>query len=123
MPTPRERSETRYAAVGDADVAYRVMGEGPFDLVYWTGLGSHIEMVLEDELREGPFLDALASISRLVFFDRRGTGASDALPRNAIPAWEEWTEDVRAVLDSVGSDRAAILAAVDAGPIAMLFAA
>ena len=61
--------------------------------------------------------------SRLIFFDRRGMGASDGLARNAMPASEEWADDVRAVLDAVGSDRTAIIAALDAGPIAMMFAA
>ena len=68
-------------------------------------------------------MDALASFSRLIFFDRRGTGASDDLARNAMPAWEEWADDLRAVLDAAGSDRTAIFAALDAGPIAIMFAA
>ena len=71
----------------------------------------------------GQFLDALASFSRLIFFDRRGTGASDGLARNAMPAWEEWAEDVRAVLDAAGSDRTAIFGGNNPGLIAMMFAA
>ena len=59
----------------------------------------------------------------MIFFDRRGTGASDGLARNAMPAWEEWADDLRAVLDAAGSERTAIFAALDAGPIAMMFAA
>ena len=97
---------TRYVAVGDADVAYRVVGEGLLDLLFFYGLGSHVDMHSDDP-RDGQFLDALASFSRLIFFDRRGTGASDGLARNVLPAWEEWTEDVRAVLDAAGSDRTA----------------
>ncbi len=123
MPAPREMAETNYVAVGDADVAYRVMGDGPLDLLYFYGLGSHVDMHSDDQLRDGPFLDALASLSRLIFFDRRGTGASDGLAPSAMPAWEEWADDVRAVLDAVGSDRTAIYAALDAGPIAIMFAA
>ena len=69
------------------------------------------------------FLTRLASFSRLIVFDRRGSGASDGVPRNAIPTWEQWTEDMVAVLGAAGSKRTAILAAVDAGPIAILFAA
>ena len=122
MPAPREMAETRYVAVGDADVAYRVVGDGPFDLLYFYGLGSHVDMHSDDP-RDGQFLDALASFSRLIFFDRRGTGASDGLARNAMPAWEEWADDLRAVLDAAGSERTAIFAALDAGPIAMMFAA
>jgi class 3 adenylate cyclase len=121
MPGPREMPEIKYVAIGDADVAYRVLGEGPFDLLYFFGLGSHVDMQSDDP-RVIPLLDGLASFSRLIFFDRRGTGASDHLARNALPAWEEWTDDVRAVLDAAGSDRTAIFAALDAGPIAVLFA-
>jgi class 3 adenylate cyclase len=117
-----ESPKTMYVAVGDADVAYQIVGEGPFDLLYFYGLGSHIEVFWGvPEFAE--FLRRLASFSRLIFFDRRGTGASDGVPRNAIPTWEEWTEDVTAVLDAARSERAVILAAIDAGPIAVLFAA
>ena len=117
-----EMAETKYVTVGDADVTYRVIGEGPLDLLYFYGLGSHVDMQSDDP-REGQYLDALASFTRLIFFDRRGTGASDGLAPNAMPAWEEWADDLRAVLDAVGSERTAILAALDAGPIAMMFAA
>jgi len=114
--------KTQYVAVGDTDVAYQVVGDGSLDLLYFYGLGSHIEVFWAvPEFAE--FLQRLASFSRLIFFDRRGTGASDGVPRNAIPTWEEWTEDVLAVLDAAGSERAAILAAADAGPIAVQFAA
>jgi class 3 adenylate cyclase/pimeloyl-ACP methyl ester carboxylesterase len=114
--------ETRYVAVGDADVAYQVLGDGPIDLLYFYGLGSHIEVFWDDPEWAG-FLEGLASFSRLIFFDRRGTGASDGVSRNALPTWEEWAEDVGAVLDAVGSTQTAILASLDAGPIAVLFAA
>ena len=114
--------ETQYVAVGDADVAYQVLGEGPLDLLYFYGLGSHIELFWESPpLAE--FLVRLASFSRLIAFDRRGSGASDGVPRNAIPTWEQWTEDIVAVLGAAGSKRTAILAAVDAGPVAILYAA
>jgi class 3 adenylate cyclase/pimeloyl-ACP methyl ester carboxylesterase len=113
---------TRYAAVGDADVAYQVVGHGEVDLLYFYGLGSHLEVL---RLTPGfnDFLKRLSAFSRVILFDRRGTGASDGVSLSAIPTIEEWTEDVRAVLDAAGSERAAIIAAVDAGPIAMLFAA
>jgi len=104
MPAPVERAETKYVTVGDADVAYRLAGEGPLDLLYFYGLGSHVDMQSDDP-REGQYLDALASFTRLIFFDRRGTGASDGLAPNAMPAWEEWADDLRAVLDAVGSER------------------
>jgi class 3 adenylate cyclase len=114
--------ETQYVTVGSADVAYQVLGDGPIDLLYCYGLGSHLEMFWEVP-ESIDYLRRLASFSRLIFFDRRGTGASDGIDRNAIPTWEEWTEDMMAVLDSVGSERAAILASLDAGPIAIMFAA
>ena len=117
-----DQPETRYVAVGDADVAYQVVGDGDIDLLYCYGLGSHLEMFWEVP-ETADYLHRLAAFSRLIFFDRRGTGASDGIARNAIPTWEEWTEDVMAVLDAVGSQRAAILASLDSGPIAIMFAA
>ena len=122
MPAPREMSRTRYVDVGDADVAYRVAGDGPVDLLLFEGLGSHVDMEA-DSPRDRWLMKVLGSSLRLIRFDRRGTGASDGLPRNAIPAWEEWADDIGAVLDAAGSDTAAIWAALDAGPIAIMFAA
>jgi len=116
------RPETNYVAVGDADVAYQVLGEGPCDLLFFNGLGSHVEMAWENpEIAD--FLRRLASLRRLILLDRRGTGASDGVPRSAIPTWEEWTEDIESVLNAVGSERTSILATVDAGPIAILYVA
>jgi class 3 adenylate cyclase/pimeloyl-ACP methyl ester carboxylesterase len=109
-------------AVGDADVAYSLVGEGPVDLLYCYGLGSHLDYFWEYEMTRNVLL-RLASFSRLIFFDRRGTGASDSVPGNAIPTWEEWAEDLDAVLDAAGSERAAVLASLDAAPIAMMYAA
>jgi class 3 adenylate cyclase len=109
-------------AVGDADVAYQVMGDGPTDLLFFIGLGSHIEMAWDDP-DAADLLKRLSTLGRLIFLDRRGTGASDGVPRNAIPTWEEWTEDIEAVLDAVGSRRTSILATVDGGPICVLYAA
>jgi class 3 adenylate cyclase/pimeloyl-ACP methyl ester carboxylesterase len=117
-----EAPETRYVAVGDADVAYQVVGDGPFDLLYCYGLGSHVDYFW-DIPEAAEFLKGLASFSRLLFFDRRGTGASDGVPRAAIPTWEEWTEDVGAVLDAAGSKQTVILGSLDAGPIALLYTA
>ena len=113
---------TRYVTVGDADVAYQVIGDGPIDLLYFYGLGSHLELL---RLTPGwnDFLGRLTAFSRVILFDRRGSGASDGVPRGAIPSVESWAEDVHAVLDAAGSNQAAIVAAADAGPIALLFAA
>jgi len=121
MPAPREYSETRYVDVGDADVAYRVVGDGPVDLLWFEGLGGSIDS--HEGYPNSPFTSDLWSFCRMILFDRRGTGASDGLARNAMPAWEEWADDLRAVLDAAGSDTTAIYAAIDAGPIAIMFAA
>jgi pimeloyl-ACP methyl ester carboxylesterase len=118
MDTP----ETRYVAVDEADVAYQVVGNGPLDLLYCFGLGSHIEVAWEVPRNVG-FLTRLAAFSRLIFFDRRGTGASDGVSFKTMPTWEEWTEDIAAVLDAANSKRTAILATLEAGPIAILYTA
>ena len=120
MAALERRPTTRYVTVGDGDVAYQVLGDGPLDLVAFFGIGSQLELLWE---LAAPFLRKLASFSRLVLFDRRGTGLSDPVPLNAIPTWEEATEDLQAVLDAVGMEHAAIYAEADAGPIAILFAA
>jgi class 3 adenylate cyclase len=117
-----DRPETKYIAVGDADVAYQIIGDGPLDLLFCYGLGSHIEFNWQVPVIAA-FLERLASSFRLIIFDRRGTGASDGVPRNAVPTLEEWTEDMAAVLDAARSERAAILATLDTGPIAILYTA
>ena len=117
-----DRPEVRYVAVGDADVAYQILGDGPLDLLFCYGLGSHIEFNWHVPVI-AEFLDRLASLFRLIIFDRRGTGASDGVPRNAVPTLEDWTEDMAAVLDAAGSERTAILATIDTGPIAILYTA
>ena len=111
-----------YVRVSDSDVAYQVIGDGPIDLLYFHGLGSHFEHFWDMPVY-AEFLSRLASFSRLILFDRRGTGGSDRLPNKLFPTWEEWTDDVGAVLDAAGSNRTAVFAAGDAGPIAILFAA
>jgi len=117
-----DRPETKYVAVRDADVAYQVFGDGPIDLLYTYGVGSNLDLYWEIP-RFTESLTALASFTRVIMFDRRGIGASDPVSLGAMPTWEEWTEDIVAVLDAAGSRRTAILASVVAGPIAMLFAA
>jgi class 3 adenylate cyclase len=114
--------ETLYVAVGDSEVAYKVGGAGPPDLLYFYGLGSHVDMAWESPAGAG-FVDGLASFARVILFDRRGTGASDSVARDSIPTWEAWAEDIGAVLDAAESDRATIFAIAEAGPIAMVFAA
>ena len=97
--------ETRYVSVGDADVAYQVLSDGPVDLLFCYGLGSHIEFNRQIA-SVAAFYDRLAAFSRVVTFDRRGVGASDGVPRNAVPTWEEWAEDVGAVIDATQSQTA-----------------
>lgn len=112
---------TRYTRIGDADIAYQVVGDGPLDLLYCRGT-QHLE-VLWEHPASADFLSSLASFSRLILFDRRGWGASDPFPRGALPTWEGWVEDIAAVLDAVGSERAALFGEMDAGPICALYAA
>jgi len=113
--------ETRYIAVGDGDVAYKVIGDGPFDIVYAMG-PLQIDAALDYE----PYAQALPRLAaggRLIMFDRRGIGASDRLRGGAVPTWEDWTEDLTAVLDAIGCEKAVICAESEGGPIATLFAA
>jgi class 3 adenylate cyclase len=110
----------RYADAGGVSIAYRVLGEGPLDVVWVPGLMSNLEVDLE-----GPafvrLLQRLASFSRLMIFDKRGMGASD---RNVgAPTLEERMDDVRAVMDAVGSERAALIGTSEGGPMSILFAA
>jgi class 3 adenylate cyclase len=113
---------TRYTTVGEAQVAYQVTGEGSRDLVVVSGTVSNIEMQWEYPPM-ARMLSRLASFSRLITFDRRGQGISDPLRFEVLPTWEHWTEDLTAVLDAAGSDKTSIIASVDGGPWALLFAA
>ena len=114
--------ETRYVDVGDAQVAYQVLGDGPLDVLFGWGIGSQIELQWAHPAWAG-VLARFAAFSRLILFDRRGTGASDRLPRGSVPTWEEWAEDMGAVLDAAGSESAAIVAVRDNGPMAIMYAA
>jgi class 3 adenylate cyclase len=116
------RPTTRFARLGSDRIGYQVLGDGPVDLVFLSGMSSHLDLRWEEPLNEY-FLHRLASFSRLILFDRRGTGVSDPVPADQLPTWEEWADDMRVVLDAVGSDRTAIMAWLDGGPMAMLFAA
>jgi class 3 adenylate cyclase len=116
------RPTTKFAKLGADRIGYQVLGRGPVDLVFLTGMSSHIDLRWEEPLNEY-FLHRLASFSRLILFDRRGTGVSDRVSSEHLPAWEAWADDMRVVLDTIGSERAAIMALFDGGPVAMLFAA
>ena len=113
--------ETRYARLGQDRIAYQVLGEGPPDLVLTSGSFGHVDMAWEDP-GIALFFRTLASFSRLILFDRRGTGASDPIPIDSLPPWETYAQDLAAVLDEVGAEQAALLTQVDAGPMAMFFA-
>jgi pimeloyl-ACP methyl ester carboxylesterase len=99
-----EVPETRYAKSGDVNIAYQVVGDGPFDLVHVPPFVSNLELQWEDPA-ERRYFERLASFSRLIMFDKRGTGLSD---RVAVATLEERMDDLRAVMDAAGSERAAI---------------
>jgi class 3 adenylate cyclase/pimeloyl-ACP methyl ester carboxylesterase len=115
-----EIPETRYAKSGDIHIAYQVIGSGPLDVVWVPGFVSHIEFMWESP-GSAHLLKRLASFSRLIIFDKPGTGMSDRLA--AIPTLEQRMEHVRAVMDAVGSERAAFLGISEGGPMSILFAA
>jgi pimeloyl-ACP methyl ester carboxylesterase len=115
------RPTTRYAKSDDYSIGYQVVGDGPLDLVYVPGFVSHVEQGWEDP-DFAHFLNRLASFSRLILFDKRGTGLSDRVPVNMLPTLEERMDDVRAVMDAVGSERAALFGVSEGGPMSMLFA-
>ena len=117
-----EQPEVRYARSGEVAIAYAVVGEGPLDLVFVMGWVSHLDSFWE-EPSFARFLRRLASFSRLILFDKRGTGLSDRVPINELPTLEERMDDVRAVMDAVGSDRAALMGVSEGGPLCLLFAA
>jgi class 3 adenylate cyclase len=112
--------ETRYARSGDVNVAYQVFGDGPFDLVVVPGSLSHVELAWEVP-RWAEMNRRLASFARTVVFDKRGTGMSDRV--SPATTLETRIDDIRAVMDAAGSDRAALLGISEGAPIGMLFAA
>src|SRR3989442_9030258 len=112
--------ETRYTKSGDINIAYQVIGSGPRDLILVPGWVSNIEVFWE-EPAVARFLGRLASFSRLILFDKRGTGLSDRL--GELPTLETRMDDVRAVMDAVGSERAALCGYSEGGVMCALFAA
>jgi class 3 adenylate cyclase len=113
-------AETRYARSGDVSIAYQVTGDGPFDVVYVPGFVSHVELAW-DVPGLAAFVRRLSSFCRLIRFDKRGTGMSDRV--SGVPTLETRMDDVRAVMDSVGSERAALIGVSEGGPMSVLFAA
>jgi len=112
--------DVRYARSGEVNIAYEIVGEGPLDLVLVSGWVSHLDLDWE-EPRSAHFLDRLASFSRLVRFDKRGTGLSDR--PGGLPDLETRMDDVRAVMDSAGLERAALFGYSEGGPLSVLFSA
>jgi class 3 adenylate cyclase len=113
-------SQTHYAKSGDVSIAYQVAGSGPFDLVFVPGFVSNLDGQLENP-GWSHFFSRLSNFSRLIRFDKRGTGLSDRVA--GIANLEDRMDDVRAVMDAVGSERAALLGASEGGPMSLLFAA
>jgi pimeloyl-ACP methyl ester carboxylesterase len=118
---PSARPETRYAKSGDLNIAYQVVGEGP-DLIYVPGWISNLELMW-DEPAHAHVLDRFASFSRLILFDKRGTGLSDPVPLDRLPTLEERMDDVRAVLDAVQCEQAAVFGFSEGGLMSVVFAA
>lgn len=113
---------TRYAQSGGVNIAYQVVGQGSIDLVVNWGWVSHVEVSWEDP-DIANFLSRLASFSRLILFDKRGTGMSDRVPEVELPTLEQRMDDVRAVMDAAGSQKAALLGISEGGTLCILFAA
>jgi pimeloyl-ACP methyl ester carboxylesterase len=116
MATP----ETRFAEAGDLSIAYQVVGSGDVDVILVPQWLSNIEQYWEHP-SAAYFLRRIAAFSRLIMFDKRGTGLSDPLP--TTQTLEERMDDVLAVMDAVGSERAVLLGTSEGGPMAALFAA
>lgn len=110
----------QYARNGEATLAFRTMGEGEIDMVFVPGILSHVEIVF-DEPGMARFFERLGTFSRVIVFDRRGTGMSDQLPDDFT--LEQDAEDIAAVMDAAGSERAAVLGYTGGGALAAQFAA
>jgi pimeloyl-ACP methyl ester carboxylesterase len=114
-----EPPQTRYARSGDVYIAYQLLGGGLLDLVYISGLTQHVEHVWETH--QAPFLRRLATLGRLIRFDKRGTGMSDR--DVGFPTLETRMDDIRAVMDAAESEKAVLIGYYDGGALASLFAA
>ena len=115
-----ETPPTQYAKSGDTSIAYQVVGDGPIDLVLVLGFATHLELQWEAP-PFARFFERLSSFSRLIVFDKRGTGLSD--PVTEAPTLEQRIDDVRAVMDAAGSERAALFGISEGGPMSVMFAA
>lgn len=116
------KPKTQYALSGDVNIAYQVVGDGDLDIIFVMGWVSHLEYFWE-EPHFAAFLNRLATFSRLILFDKRGTGLSDRVPVSELPTLEQRMDDVRAVMDAVDSKRAVLIGVSEGGPMCSLFAA
>ncbi len=122
MRHERFEVETRYARHPEGDVAYQVFGQSQPDLLFIPNWLTNAD-VMWDEPSLAAYLQRLATFSRVICFDRRGTGVSDPVMLSSLPTLDSWMDDARVVMDTVGSTRAALLGDTEGGPLAMLFAA
>jgi class 3 adenylate cyclase/predicted alpha/beta hydrolase len=116
------RSDVRYADSEGTRIAYQVVGDGPRDLVLVHGWVTHLELLWEYP-PAARAMERLASFARVIHFDKRGTGLSDRVPIDRLPTLEQRMDDVRAVMDAVGSQRATLVGHSEGGPMCALFAA
>jgi pimeloyl-ACP methyl ester carboxylesterase len=119
---PFEPPLTQYAKAGDLHIAYQVVGEGPIDVMFVPGLVSNVELAWEEPL-QASFLRSLASFSRLILFDKRGTGLSDPVPVDRPPTLEDRMADIDAVLDAVGAEQVSLFSFSEGGSTSALFGA
>jgi len=117
-----EIPEVHYARSGEVNIAYQVVGDAPLDLVFVMGWISHLEYFWT-EPSFARFLRRLATFARVILFDKRGTGLSDRVPVDQLPTLEQRMDDVRAVMEAVGSERAVLCGVSEGGPMCSLFAA
>ena len=122
MDLVSEPPETRYADTGDGFVAYQQFGRGSTDLVMFTSMDSNA-VAMWDHSSAVRYFNRLASFSRVLYFDHRGSGASDPVPLAELPTFDRWADDARYAMSAVGVERAAVIGDAEGGPMAMLFAA
>lgn len=122
MAARSARPETHYAIGDGGYVAYQVVGSGPPTVLLVTNWLQNLD-VMWDEPSLARYLERLASFSRVICFDKRGSGVSDPVPLNALPTVEQWMDDARTVVEAVGAERTAVIGDAEGGPMAILYAA
>lgn len=116
------RGVTQYVKTAGGYVAYQVFGSGPPDILFITNWGTNLEVMWE-EPSIVRFFDRLASLGRVILFDKRGTGVSDPVPLDSLPSAEEWMDDAREVLSAIGAEKVALIGDTEGGVMSILFAA